>query len=171
MAVLKRINSRAVHSRACETIPLNQKPPRAVTLWRHACLTTPVVKPSPPQRPSEQTTTPPPHRHSGHHFAQAEGKCPESPPQGGASHRSCGCAVAKRLHGKGGAGEAPGKFFHTLSVSLSGHSGNSPPVPTPDSAGRTRRTTRNSLDYAPRPPGPVRGASLQNIRFIASPAC
>ena len=40
---------------------------------------------------------------------------PESPPPGGASHRSCGCAVAKRLHGKGGAGEDPGEFFHTLS--------------------------------------------------------
>ena len=40
---------------------------------------------------------------------------PESPPQGGASHRSCGCAVAKRLHGRGGAGETPGEFFHTLS--------------------------------------------------------
>ena len=30
------------------------KTPRAVTLWRHACLTTPVVKPSPPQPPSVQ---------------------------------------------------------------------------------------------------------------------
>ena len=28
---------------------------------------------------------------------------PESPPPGGASHRSCGCAVAKRLNGEGGA--------------------------------------------------------------------
>ena len=49
------------------------------------------------------------------HFAQAEGKYPESPPPGGASHRSCGCAVAKRLHGRGGAGGVPGGFFHTLS--------------------------------------------------------
>ena len=35
------------------------KTPRAVTLWRHACLTTPVVKTSPPQTPSEQTATTP----------------------------------------------------------------------------------------------------------------
>ena len=42
---------------------------------------------------------------------------PESPPPGGASHRSCGCAVAKRLHGRGGAGEIPGEFFHTLTLS------------------------------------------------------
>ena len=42
--------------------PQNLKPktPRAVTLWRHACLTTPVVKPSPPQTPSVQTATLPP---------------------------------------------------------------------------------------------------------------
>ena len=32
------------------------------TLWRHACLTTPVVKPSPPQSPSKQTATAPPHK-------------------------------------------------------------------------------------------------------------
>ena len=30
--------------------PTKPKTPRAVTLWRHACLTTPVVKPSPPQQ-------------------------------------------------------------------------------------------------------------------------
>ena len=34
--------------------PTKPKTPRAVTLWRHACLTTPVVKPSPPQPPSVQ---------------------------------------------------------------------------------------------------------------------
>ena len=39
--------------------PPKPKTPRAVTLWRHACLTTPVVKPSPPQTPSVQTTTTP----------------------------------------------------------------------------------------------------------------
>ena len=35
------------------------KAPRAVTLWRHACLTTPVVKRPLLQPPSEQTATPP----------------------------------------------------------------------------------------------------------------
>ena len=40
--------------------PPKPKTPRAVTLRRHACLTTPVVKPSPLQPPSEQTATPPP---------------------------------------------------------------------------------------------------------------
>ena len=75
------------------------KTPRAVTLWRHACLTTPVVKTFLLQPPSEQTaTTPKPSSFRNFHFAQAEGKCPESPPPGGASHRSCSCAVAKRLH-------------------------------------------------------------------------
>ena len=39
--------------------PTKPKTPRAVTLRRHACLTTPVVKPSPPQPPSEQTATTP----------------------------------------------------------------------------------------------------------------
>ena len=34
--------------------PTKPKTPRAVTLWRHACLTTPVVKPSLPQSPSKQ---------------------------------------------------------------------------------------------------------------------
>ena len=76
--------------------------PRAVTLWRHACLTTPVVKPSLPQRlPVQPQKNPPPSSFRNFHSAQAEGKRPESPPQGGASHRSCGCAVAKRLHGRG----------------------------------------------------------------------
>ena len=42
--------------------PTKPKTPRAVTLWRHACLTTPVVKPSPLQPPSEQTATAPPHK-------------------------------------------------------------------------------------------------------------
>ena len=46
--------------RACKKIPPKPKTPRAVTLWRHACLTTPVVKPSPSQSPSVQTTTTPP---------------------------------------------------------------------------------------------------------------
>ena len=40
---------------------------------------------------------------------------PESPPLGGASHWSCDHAVAKRLHGEGGAGGVPEEFFHTLS--------------------------------------------------------
>ena len=35
------------------------KTPRAVNLWRHACLTTAVVKPLPLQTPSEQTATTP----------------------------------------------------------------------------------------------------------------
>ena len=39
--------------------PTKPKTPRAVTLWRHACLTTPVVKPSPLQPPSVQTATAP----------------------------------------------------------------------------------------------------------------
>ena len=74
-------------------------------------------------------------RHSGHHFAQAEGKCPESPPPGGASHRSCGCAVAKRLHGRGGAGEAPGEFFHILSRGQ-----HSPPTPEQSSKKQHRHS-------------------------------
>ena len=42
------------------------------------------------------------HRHSGHHFARAEGKYRGISAARRASHWSCGCAVAKRLHGKGG---------------------------------------------------------------------
>ena len=39
--------------------PTKPKTPRAVTLWRHACLTTPVVKPSLLQIPSAQMATTP----------------------------------------------------------------------------------------------------------------
>ena len=56
---LPRRRAGCSHSRACETIPPKPKNPRAVTLWRHACLTTPVVKPPPPQPPSEQTAATP----------------------------------------------------------------------------------------------------------------
>ena len=120
------------------------------TLWRHACLTTPVVKPSPPQSPSEQTATTPPHktkkpscRHSvaacvsDHSRGQALPPAnplrtngnntqtiviPESPPQGGASHRSCGCAVAKRLHGRE-AGSPPSASARPASRSPAAGSG------------------------------------------------
>ena len=56
-------------------------------------------------RPQNKRQQHPNHRHSGifRRGDSRDGKYPESPPQGGASHRSCGCAVAKRLNGEGGA--------------------------------------------------------------------
>ena len=47
----------------------------AVTLWRHACLTTPVVKPSPPQTPSVQTATTPPHKTKNPSCCRSRGGC------------------------------------------------------------------------------------------------
>ena len=40
--------------------PTKTKTPRAVTLWRHACLTTPVVKPSPRKPPQSKRQQHPP---------------------------------------------------------------------------------------------------------------
>ena len=57
--------------------PTKPKTPRAVTLWRHACLTTPVVNTSLLQIPSAQTTTTP-----------KTIVIPESPPQGGLASSS-----------------------------------------------------------------------------------
>ena len=102
-------------------------------LRRHACLAGPPANTCSRNKPSKQTATAPltkpksalcvvPKLPWSTHPPTPEQSpkkktvvIPESPPQGGASHRSCGCAVAKRLHGRGGAGEAPGEFFHTLS--------------------------------------------------------
>ena len=43
-----------------------------------------------------------------------DGKHPESPPPGGASHRRCGCAVAKRLHGRDIVAALLGLFWRLL---------------------------------------------------------
>ena len=97
MAVLKRINPRAVHSRACERIPLNQKPPRlprrragcrhsvaaCVSDHSRACERIPLRHRSNLQRKKQ-------HRHSGI-FRVADlgpgtmprGKYPESPAPAG----------------------------------------------------------------------------------------
>ena len=98
---------------------------------RHAWLAGPPANTYSRNKPSKQTTTTPPLKNknpscrhsvaacvSDHSRGQALAPAialktngnntqtiviPESPPQGGASHRSCGYAVAKRLHGRGGA--------------------------------------------------------------------
>ena len=67
------------------TRPTPEQPPRkkqkptslvpSLLRWHGAAFNIP---PTPEQPPRKKQ-----HRHSGHHFAQAEGKYPESPPQGG----------------------------------------------------------------------------------------
>ena len=51
--------------------PTKPKNPRAVTLWRHACLTTPVVKRPPLQPPSVQTQQRPNPQNQGNYIHNA----------------------------------------------------------------------------------------------------
>ena len=115
--------------------PKNQNPSYCRSTGDTQCVDAPASSACLRNRPQNKRQQRQNHRHSGHHFAQAEGKCPESPPPGGASHRSCGCAVAKRLHGRGGAGEAPGEFFHILSRGQ-----HSPPTPEQSSKKQHRHS-------------------------------